>query len=117
MQLLLDILGMGVGLTLGTWAGFSAGRRFETRRRRLLWLVVPVLAVVWIVDIAGYISARPEISLASLGLMAGLLTGLKYGAFPEIRLWDKSSPRPVAELTEPPAGAPAVDDDGHASAP
>jgi hypothetical protein len=71
------------------WAGFAIGKRFETRRVMLWWLAVPVLATVWTVDLAGRLSARPELSLGSIGLMAGILTGVKYGAFPEVRLWEK----------------------------
>jgi hypothetical protein len=85
----LDVLGVAAGFALGTWAGFAIGARFESRRSRLWWLAVPALAVVWAVDVAGTLLGLHELSLASLGLMAGLLTGAKYGAFPEVRLWER----------------------------
>lgn len=110
MQLLLDIVGVAAGLALGAVAGYAVGRLFESARAKLWWLVVPALATVWIVDFAGYRSAHPEISLASIGLMAGLLTGVKYGAWPQIRIWETP---PVGDGQAPePDDAPASEDTG-----
>jgi hypothetical protein len=86
---MLDIAGIVAGFALGAWAGYAVGERFENRRAKLWWLVAPLLAVVWALDAAGMLLALHEISFASLGLMAGVLTGAKYGAFPEVRLWER----------------------------
>jgi hypothetical protein len=117
VQILLDGLGIAVGLTVGIYLGFTVGQRFESRRRLLWWALVPALAIVWTVDLLGLLFARPELSIASLGLMAGMLTGVKYGAFPQIRIWEKkpakSPGQPAARLAEP---ADPADDALHAEA-
>jgi hypothetical protein len=110
VQLLLDIVGVVLGLAVGAVAGYAIGRRFERRRTTLWWVVAPALATVWIVDFAGYLSGHPEISLGSIGLMAGLLTGVKYGAWPQIRVWETP---PVGGAQPPEHGdAPASEDTG-----
>jgi hypothetical protein len=90
--LLADIAAIALGLALGWWAGFAIGSRWASRRA-VMWLLTGVAMLAALaVDVAGRLGGQAAISFGSLGLMAGLLTGIKYGGFPETRLWDRRVP-------------------------
>jgi hypothetical protein len=96
---LLDLLGIVVGLALGAWTGYALGKRFEARRKRLWWVVGFGFVLAGLIDAAGFAVGSSAITLGSVGLMAGFLTGVKYGGFPEVRIWDNTpgsqrGPRP-----------------------
>ena len=84
MRILVDIVSVAIGLGLGGFAGYAIGRRFEDDRRMLWTLAIAAFTSAWVLDLAGYISGRPEVSIGSIGLMAGLVTGVKYGGFPPL---------------------------------
>ena len=84
MRVLIDIASVAIGLALGGGVGYAIGRRFEDDRRMLWTLAIAAFTSAWVLDLAGYISGRPEVSIGSIGLMAGLVTGVKYGGFPPL---------------------------------
>ena len=85
MRILVDIVAVAIGLALGGVAGYALGRGFEDDRRMLWTLAIAAFTTAWVVDLAGYMAGRPEVSIGSIGLMAGLVTGVKYGGFPPLR--------------------------------
>jgi hypothetical protein len=90
--LLLSIVAICVGLAVGAWVGYAVGVRLRGRKV-LIWVAAGVgLLIVWAVDLVGLVTGHQELSTGSLGLMAGLLTGAKYGAFPSVRFWEKAPP-------------------------
>ena len=123
MLLLLEIAAIIVGLALGVVAGYWIGQRWESSRRMLWTMAGLAFATVWVIDLAGYVVGRPEISVGSIGLMAGLLTGIKYGGFPEVRIWDKKAAPsiPIARTVVPepqdPSELPGERDAGRTRAP
>lgn len=92
MSVLQTIGALAIGFVLGAAAGYAAGSKWRGRRRTLLALGAGALVVALLIDLTGYVAGRSAISNASIGLMAGLLTGIKYGGFPEIRVWEPASP-------------------------
>lgn len=96
MRVLVDIVAVAIGLVAGAAAGYWIGRRFETDRRMLWTMAGVAFATAWVVDLAGHIAGHPEVSIGSIGLMAGVVTGVKYGGFSPLRVLD------------PPAGADAL---------
>jgi hypothetical protein len=110
IRLLIDIVAVAAGLALGAVAGFAIGQHWESDRRMLWTIASAAFATAWIVDFAGYVSGHPEIAIGSIGLMAGLLTGVKYGGFADVRVWE---PRPPAP---PKDDEPAERDEARAAA-
>ena len=118
-RLLIDIGAVALGLALGCVAGFAIGQHWESERRMLWTMAGAAFVATWIVDVAGYFTGHPEVSIGSIGLMAGLLTGVKYGGFADVRVWE---PRPpvadedadAAEGENAPASAEAGDGDAPA---
>ena len=84
MHILLDIVAVAVGLVLGGVVGYAIGRRFEDDRTMLWTLGIAAFTTAWVLDLAGRIAGQPEVSFAALGLMAGLVSGVKYGGFPPL---------------------------------
>ena len=105
MRVLVDIVAVAVGLVAGAAVGYWIGRRWELQRR-VLWTMAGVaFAAAWVVDLGGYIAGRPEVSIGSIGLMAGLVTGVKYGGFSPLRVLE-----PKVEAPDEGAPAPRRDD-------
>jgi len=82
---LVDIAAVAVGLAAGVAAGYWIGRRWESDRGMLWTMAGVAFATAWIVDLAGYVAGYPEVSIGSIGLMAGVVTGVKYGGFSPLR--------------------------------
>ena len=111
MLLILDILAIAAGLAIGFVAGYWIGSRYRGERRILWSLAGGAIATAWVIDLAGFVSGQQWLATGSIGLMAGLITGIKYGGFPEVRVWDKPSPRErvsdreTARRASPPEGS------------
>ena len=103
MRVLVDIVAVAIGLAVGVAAGYWIGHRWESNRRMLWTMAGLAFATAWVVDLAGYIAGVPEVAIGSIGLMAGVVTGVKYGGF-----------SPLKALAAPPApersDAPAPED-------
>jgi hypothetical protein len=86
--------GVLAGLKAGEWARGSAARYWSLNAAALLGSLA--------LDLVGIYTHRTWLASGSLGLMAGLLTGLKYGYSPPLRLRES----PPADRS----GAAAVDE-------
>ena len=89
MKALISFGWIVVGLAVGGVVGWWIGRRWESERVMLWTMAFAAFSTAMIVDIVGFLTARPEISLLSVGLMAGIATGVKYGGFPDVRVWEQ----------------------------
>jgi hypothetical protein len=79
MDTLLYIAAGVVGIAVGAFGGFAAGRATRGSRARLVWTAAAILLIGVALGSWGQIAQlRPMWSLA-MGLIAGGLTGLKYG--------------------------------------
>ena len=92
MLLILDIVAIAAGLAIGFVAGYWIGSRYRGQRGILWSLAAGAIATAWVIDLAGFVSGQQWLATGSIGLMAGLITGIKYGGFPEVRVWDKPPP-------------------------
>ena len=89
MGFFVDIGAIAAGLALGGVLGYRIGLRWR-EKRRVLWTVGSVAFVsAGVLNLAGQITGQEWLAIGSLGLMAGLISGTKYGGFPEVRIWDK----------------------------
>jgi len=79
VDIALDILAGLCGLALGLWAGWRLVKRYG-RSRRWFWALngTSLAACVGLCALAGAAGAL-WLVIASLALLLGLLTGLKYG--------------------------------------
>jgi hypothetical protein len=90
--LILDIVAIAAGLAIGFVVGYWIGSRYRGQRGILWSLAGGAIATAWVIDLAGFVSGQQWLATGSIGLMAGLITGIKYGGFPEVRVWDKPPP-------------------------
>ena len=95
-------IGIAAGLVLGVLGGLRAGAWSRGNAARYWSLNSAAFLGSLGLDIVGLIVRQQWLSYGSLGLMAGLITGLKYGHSPTLRVWE--APEPPAD---PPAGEPA----------
>ena len=114
MRLLVDIVAVAIGLAAGLGAGYWIGRRWEADRRMLWTMAGVAFATAWAVDLAGYVTGHPEVAIGSIGLMAGVVTGVKYGGVSPLRVLD---PPPVADAPARDESAEREDGAEHDSAP
>jgi hypothetical protein len=87
MQLAVAVAATIAGLGLGGAAGWALGKWSAGHRRRFWTLVSACLVASMALNYIGLTSGQKWLALGALGLMAGLLTGLKYGYAPQTRAW------------------------------
>ena len=101
VTLALTVIAVAAGLALGAVGGYRAGRQAEGLPARY-WTLNGVAFIGALgLDIAGLFVHQAWLSYGSLGLMAGLITGLKYGYSPDLRMW---------EMREAPPASPGEDE-------
>ena len=88
MRYVAIVLGIVVGLVLGALGGLRAGAWARGFAARYWTLNAAALLGSLGLDILGLFVRQPWLSYGSLGLMAGLITGLKYGYSPTLRVWE-----------------------------
>ena len=93
----ITVLGVIVGLALGGFAGLRGGRWAEGNATRYWSLNAAAFLGSLLLDLAGLFVHAPWLSYGALGLMAGLITGLKYGHSPTLRVWEPPTPRPAEQ--------------------
>jgi energy-converting hydrogenase Eha subunit A len=90
VRLALYIAAVIVGLGVGGAIGWGVGRRWEQHRRRMWFATAVLLVAVCALDIAAISRGQFAVAYGAIGLMAGALTGIRYGGFSEIRdVWRK----------------------------
>jgi len=72
-------VGGAAGLAIGFAVGFRLGSRARGRRRRYWLLGASAFLGGFAVSFAGTVTARPWATVAGVALIAGGLTGLRYG--------------------------------------
>jgi len=104
MSLAGRIVGIVLGLALGGLAGFALGERFRGRTR-VYWTmnIVAVLGCAAL-DYVGLVSGRYWLAYSAVGLMGGMITGLKYGYSDSIAM--RSSPDVADAPTDEAEDAP-----------
>jgi hypothetical protein len=88
VTLVLVVVGVAAGLAMGGVAGWRGGKWAVGFPDRYWTLNAAAFLGALGLDIAGLFLRQPWLSYGALGLMAGLITGLKYGYSPELRLWE-----------------------------
>jgi hypothetical protein len=77
---LLGLLGGLVGIALGAWAGYVAGKRVSGRRAWVYWALNGVAFLIGLaVNVVGLVFGVFAIAMLGPGLIAGGITGLKFG--------------------------------------
>lgn len=89
MSFVFDVIAIAAGLILGALLGYWIGTTWE-HDHRVLW-VLGACAFVFatVVNLAGRVLGLEWLAVGSIGLMAGILSGVKYGGFPDVRVWEK----------------------------
>ncbi len=81
VEVVYDVLGGAAGLGLSAWAGYAFGVASRSRAGSVYWFANGVGLVLGVV--VATLGFRYDLSwlwIAGIGVMAGSLTGLKYGA-------------------------------------
>jgi len=89
VALFLDVVAIVAGLVLGAAAGYWIGAKWRDDRRIMWSMALAAFVAASILNFAGQLSGRQWLAIGALGLMAGVITGVKYGGFPEVRLSEK----------------------------
>jgi hypothetical protein len=113
VAILLQIIAGAAGLAVGGLAGYAVGRRVVADRRAFWWAAGLGVAACVGVDMAALAIGANWLTVGSLGVMAGWLTGLKYGGIAEIRVWDSEAAEQVAAK----AAARAASEEGADASP
>lgn len=91
---LINIVAIIVGLAVGGVAGFWIGSKWREDRRIMWSVAVAAFLAASILNFAGQFSGKEWLAIGALGLMGGIISGVKYGGFPEVRAWDEPPERP-----------------------
>lgn len=101
---ILSIAAIAVGLVLGGVIGYWIGVTWRDNRRVLWAMAIVAFVLASVLNFAGQLTGRQWLAIGGLGLMAGIISGVKYGGFPDVRVWEK--PAPGAEAPADAEGAP-----------
>jgi hypothetical protein len=97
VSLALTLSAVAAGLVVGGLAGYRIGGHIQSRGGYWTANFAAVLGCMAL-DFAGLVTARYWVAYSALGLMGGLITGLKYGRVASMGGWGS------AETSAPPAG-------------
>ena len=100
MQLAFTLAAVAAGLAFGGLAGFKIGEGVRGSRSTYWALNILVVLGCAVLDFAGLVAGRYWLAYSAIGLMAGLITGMKYGYVDSMRVWRDTGP------AESLAGAP-----------
>ena len=89
MNFILDVLAIAAGLILGAALGYWIGRKWEHDRRVLWAMGIGAFVFASVLNFAGRLLGQEWLAIGAIGLMAGILSGVKYGGFPDVRVWEK----------------------------
>ena len=91
MDLIFILVGVVIGLGCGGLAGYRLGTSIRGRHRAYWSLNVAVVLVCASLDFAGLVLGVSWLAYSALGLMGGLITGMKYGYVDSMRVWQEPS--------------------------
>ena len=107
MGLVLTLSAVAAGLIVGGLAGYRIGGGIQSRGGYWAANVAVVLGCMAL-DFAGLMTARYWLAYSALGLMGGLITGLKYGYVGSTGGWQSGdTPAPPAGEAEEPVAEQA----------
>ena len=92
MSLLIAIACAVGGLALGALVGFRLGENARGSRREYWGLNAAVVVGCGALNFAGLAWGRSWLAYGALGLMGGLITGMKYGFFDSAGGWRDPGP-------------------------
>jgi hypothetical protein len=117
VELVLTLGGVAAGLVFGGLVGHRIGERVRGRRRAYWALNVAVVLGCAGLDFAGLAMGSYWLAVSAIGLMAGLITGMKYGYVDSMRIWRNSTAAETSQVaptdtrvqvpTDAAAGSPA----------
>ena len=81
------LLGVGVGLVLGALVGYRIGKEVHGNRRVYWALNVGAVLGCAALDFVGLMMGWYWLAYSAIGLMAGLITGMKYGYVDWMGVW------------------------------
>lgn len=119
LMLVLTIVGVVAGLLGGGVGGYRLGRGVRGRRRAYWTLNVAVVLGCAVLDFAGLVLGQDALAYSAVGLMGGLITGMKYGYVDSMRVWGGAGAIEAASdaAEEEPLGDPPVDGQSERSRP
>jgi len=79
VDILLDVVVGTAGFALGLWAGWKLVKRYGRNRRRFWMLNAASLLICLSFCVVGSALAATWLVVASLAVLLGAFTGLKYG--------------------------------------
>jgi hypothetical protein len=100
MGLAFTLAAVAAGLAFGGLVGFKIGEAVRGSRWTYWALNISVVLGCAVLDFAGLVAGRYWLAYSAIGLMAGLITGMKYGYVDSMRVWRGAGP------DDPLAGAP-----------
>jgi len=114
----LTVASVAAALLGGGLAGYGAGARIRGRTRAFFGLNVAAVIGCAALDLAALSFGQRLLGYSAIGLMGGLMTGIKYGYTDSLRLWPEPDPAetPADGLLGQQAGQKADDDEGTGSA-
>lgn len=88
METALTVAGGAVGLALGIMGGFKIGALVRGRSGWYYWtLNIAAMVIGVMITTVGLVYAWGWLSIGGMALIAGSLTGLKYGYGKSVGLW------------------------------
>lgn len=88
MALVLGLVGSLVGLGLGAWLGYVVGKRIAQRGALVYWALNGVTVLVGLlVNVVGLVIGQFALAMLGVGLIAGGITGLKFGYGRVMGVW------------------------------
>ena len=92
VNLALAITGVTAGLVGGVLVGWRLGVANRASRRAYWMLNTAVVFGCGLLNFAGLVTARSWLAYAAIGLMGGLITGMKYGYSESGGVWHRQDP-------------------------
>jgi hypothetical protein len=96
----IDMVALAGGLLFGGLGGYALGTRWRDDHRILWPIAITAFLAASVLNFVGRVMVLEWLSIGSIGLMAGVTSGIKYGGFPDVRVWEKRPPRPRDETSE-----------------
>jgi hypothetical protein len=105
----LDMIALAVGLVIGGISGYAIGVHWRLERRTLWTIGIAAFVAATMLNFVGRYVGLEWLSIGSIGLMAGVTSGVKYGGFPDVRIWETRPPHTEAEPSEDAEEEPPLD--------
>jgi hypothetical protein len=112
VNLAITIASVFAGLALGALVGFRLGRGLGSSRRAFWAMSAAAVVCCGVLNYAGIVLGMRWVAFGALGLMGGLITGMKYGYFESADVWRGGAAGEELESADAPAAEVAAQPDG-----